>query len=82
MRALKFLFFFSIYLYPIHLMNNNLTINIYVDDQLRSLNNNNNDDKIKIESNSIQILYPQLIDKKDIPSVPNCHENKASNFFE
>lgn len=65
---------------------NNLTINIYVDDQLRSLNNNSN--TIKIEPSSVEIIYPQLMNDKKIPTVPVCHkpgvlnENVDKKFFE
>jgi hypothetical protein len=56
---------------------NNLTINIYADDQLRSSNNNSN--TIRIESNSVQMLYPQPSNDKTIPSVPVCHTQKIQN---
>jgi hypothetical protein len=56
---------------------NNLTINIYADDQLRPSNNNSN--KIKIESNSLQMLYPQSFNDKNIPSVPVCHKQGIQN---
>ncbi|CAF1607902.1 unnamed protein product [Adineta steineri] len=58
-------------------MKNNLTINIHADDQLRS--SNNNSQRIKIESNSIQILYPQLFDSKNLPTVPVCHQQEIPN---
>ncbi|CAF1414647.1 unnamed protein product [Adineta steineri] len=58
-------------------MKNNLTINIRADDQLRS--SNNNSQRIKIESNSIQILYPQLFDSKNLPTVPVCHQQEIPN---
>jgi hypothetical protein len=57
---------------------NNLTINIYVDDQLNSANNNYNK-TIRIESSPIVTLYPQLIDSKTIPSVPLCHKPEIEN---
>jgi len=55
----------------------NLTINIYADDQLRSSNNNSN--TIRIESSSLQMLYPQPSNNKTIPSVPICHTQKIQN---
>ncbi len=58
-------------------MINNLTINIHADDQLRSTNINNN--TIKIQSNSLQMLYPKISDKKMIPSVPVCHQQGLTN---
>jgi hypothetical protein len=51
---------------------NNLTINIYADDQLRSSNNNSR--TINIESSSVHMLYPPLYDIKNIPSVPVCYK--------
>jgi hypothetical protein len=54
---------------------NNLTINIYADDQLRSSNTNNNT-LHKIQSNSIQMLYPN---DKPIPSVPICNQQRIGN---
>ena len=56
---------------------NNLTINIYADDQLRSSNNNSK--TIKIESSSVHMLYPSLSDTKNIPSVPVCHKQEIQN---
>lgn len=56
----------------------NLTINIYADDQLRSSNLNNNTIE-RIQSNSIQILYPRVFDTKLIPSVPICHQQRIGN---
>ncbi len=57
---------------------NNLTINIYADDQFRSSNNNSN--TIKIQTNSVQMLYPQSFDHgKNIPSVPVCHKQEIRN---
>jgi hypothetical protein len=53
---------------------NNLTINIHADDQLRSSNNNSK--TIRIESNSVQMLYPTSFDVKNIPSVPVCHKQE------
>ena len=58
----------------------NLTINIYGEYQLRSSTNplyNNN--TIKLQSNSIQILYPQMFDKKTSPSVPVCQQQGMMN---
>lgn len=57
---------------------NNLTINIYADDQLRS-SSNNSTNTIRIESNSVQMLYPQSSDVKTLPSVPVCHTQKIPN---
>ncbi len=56
---------------------NHLTINIYADDQLRSSNNNSN--TIRIESSSVQILYPQSFNDKNTPSVPVCHKQEIQN---
>ena len=71
-----------IYLFIYSLMNNikknNLTINIYADDQLRSSNNNYNN-KIRIESSPIQMLYPPLIGSSTIPSVPFCHKQEIQS---
>ncbi len=56
---------------------NNLTINIYADDHLRSSNNNSN--TITIESSSVQMLYPQIFNDKNLPSVPVCHQQRIQN---
>lgn len=58
----------------------NLTINIYADDQLRSLSNHNNNNPIEIQSNSMQMLYPQQVfDEKNLPSVPVCLQQPRQN---
>jgi len=56
---------------------NNLTINIYADDHLRSSNNNRN--TITIESSSVHMLYPQTFNDKNLPSVPVCHQQRIQN---
>ena len=54
----------------------NLTINLSADDQIRSATMKNNNTIQRIQSNSIQILYPRLADRKSIPSVPLCREQR------
>lgn len=56
---------------------NNLTINIFADDQLRSSNTKMN--TVQIESSSVYVLYPQLFDMQTQPSVPMCHKQENSN---
>jgi hypothetical protein len=59
----------------------NLTINIYADDQLRSTTMKNNNTIGRIQSNSIQMLYPRRSDMKSIPSVPVCHQQRIGNDY-
>jgi hypothetical protein len=56
---------------------NNLTINIYADDQLRSSNMKNH--RTKIESSSIHVLYPTISDVNNTPSVPICYKQGIIN---
>ena len=50
---------------------------MYADDQCRSSNRNNN--TIRIQSNSIQRLYPQSLIDSTSPSVPLCHQQAIAN---
>ena len=53
----------------------NLTINIHVDDQCRASNNNH--PAVRIETNTVQVLYPDVA--KQLPSVPVCHKQDIPN---
>ena len=55
----------------------NLTINMHADDHYRSSNRNNN--IIRIQTNSLQMLYPQSSMDYSSPSVPVCHQQAIAN---